>query len=137
MRDDNIRAEHGFSVLEVLVASTILTVALLSLAQFLALATNATASAGRNTYAAVLAAGQLERLHAVTWESLASRVGESIEGLDRSGVPLRELSVPAYRRRSIVTPLPDDPANALVLQVVVIGRGEVARLTTLRTRTGP
>jgi prepilin-type N-terminal cleavage/methylation domain-containing protein len=135
---DNVRrAERGFSLLELLVASTILTVALLSLAQLLALATAANASAGRATYAAVLAAEQLENLRALTWESLQRQSGESVEYLDRSGTLLEGAAPAAYRRRRLIDPLPADPDNVVVIQVMVNGRGEVARITTVRTRTAP
>jgi prepilin-type N-terminal cleavage/methylation domain-containing protein len=137
VEDTSNRSELGFSLIELLVATTILAVALLSLAQLLAVATAANASAGRATYAAVLAAEQLERLRALSWESLRARTGESIDGLDRSGAPLDTTSPAAYRRRSRIDPLPADPGNALVIQVSVIGRGEVARIVTVRTRTAP
>jgi len=135
--DSVLRAERGFSLLEVLVASTILTVALLSLAQLLALATAANASAGRATYAAVLAAEQLEDFRALTWESLQRQAGESVDYLDRSGKPLEGAAPAAYRRRRLIDPLPADPDNVVVIQVIVNGRGEVARITTVRTRTAP
>jgi prepilin-type N-terminal cleavage/methylation domain-containing protein len=130
-----LRTEHGFSLLEVLVASTLLSVALLSLAQLLALATAANASAGRATYAAVLAAEQLEQLRSLSWESLRGRAGDSVDELDRSGALLAPGSPGMYRRRLRIEPLPSDPANALVIQVIVTGRGEVARMATIRART--
>ena len=132
-----LRSERGFTLLELLVASTILIVALLSLAQLLALATAANASAGRATYAAVLAAEQLEYFRSLTWESLRAQAGESIDDLDRSGKPLAPGSPGAYRRRSLVDPLPADPDNARVIQVIVTSRGETARVVTIRTRTVP
>ena len=130
--------ERGFSLIEVLVASTILTVGLLSLAQLLALATAANASAGRATYAAVLAAEKLEDLRALTWESLQRQAGESVDYLDRSGRSLESASVTAaYTRRWTIDPFPADPNNALVIQVIVSGRRDDARVVTLRARRAP
>lgn len=133
----SLRAERGFSLLELLVASAILIVALVSLAQLLALATAANASAGRATYAAVLAEDQLEHLRSLTWESLRGQPGEWVDELDRSGRPLVAGPSGAYRRRVRIDPLPTDPDNALVIEVIVTGRGEVARIATVRARTAP
>ncbi len=56
--------ERGFSLIEVMIAILILMVGLLSLAQMMALATNANAISGRMTATAALAKEQLELLKA-------------------------------------------------------------------------
>ena len=70
--------EDGFSILEVLVAATIMTVAVAGLAQMFALATYANASARATTYAAVLAQQKMEQLRGLTW------------GFDAQGLPVTD-----------------------------------------------
>ncbi len=60
----NTVVESGFSLVEVMIAILILMVGLLSLAQMMALATNANAISGRMTATAALAKEQLELLKA-------------------------------------------------------------------------
>jgi len=138
-------AEGGFSLLEVLVAATILTVALTALAQLLAVSTRANSSAKTTTYAALLAQQKMEQLRSLAWttditvapESAAGGTGLSpsppdalrrnttgfVDYLDRSGTVLGTGTTPpvgtVYIRRWSVAPLPTDPANTVVLQVRV------------------
>jgi prepilin-type N-terminal cleavage/methylation domain-containing protein len=70
--------EHGFSLLEVLVATTVITVAVAALAQLFALATHAVAGARATTYAAVLAQQKMEQLRGLTW------------GFDALGLPVTD-----------------------------------------------
>ena len=70
--------EAGFSILEVLVATTMMTVAIAGLAQMFALATHANASARATTYAAVLAQQKMEQLRGLTW------------GFDVQGLPVTD-----------------------------------------------
>jgi prepilin-type N-terminal cleavage/methylation domain-containing protein len=133
-----LRAERGFSLLELLVASTLLAVGLLALAQLLALASTANAAAGRATYATALAADKLEELRALTWESLQRQAGESADRLDGAGRP-REgaFGAAAYTRRWVIDPLPADPHNTFVIQVIVSSRRDDARVVSVRTRRAP
>ena len=75
----SIQDNHGFSLLEVLVASSILTVALVSLAQVLAVAVTANAAAGKTTSATLFAAQKMEDLRAATWESLEGSTGAFVD----------------------------------------------------------
>jgi hypothetical protein len=70
--------DGGFSILEVLVATTIMTVAVAGVAQMFALATYANASARATTYAAVLAQQKMEQLRGLTW------------GFDVQGLPVTD-----------------------------------------------
>jgi prepilin-type N-terminal cleavage/methylation domain-containing protein len=137
VRGERLRSERGFSLVEVLIASTILVVALLSLAQVLSLAAAANGAAGRATFSAVLAAEKLEELHTLTWESVRRQAGESVDYLDRSGRPIRGAAAATYGRRWVIDPLPVDPDNSLVIQVIVSGRRDEARIAGVRTRKAP
>ena len=138
MRVDLLRAEHGFSLLEILVASTILTVGLLSLAQLLAMAVTANASAGTATHAALLAAQKIEDLRAEPWESLEGHTGEFVDHLDRAGTALEgAAAIAAFTRQWSVEPLRGDPANTVVIQVIVRTERDDTRIVTVRTRTAP
>ncbi len=137
VRGERLRSERGFSLVEVLIASTVLIGALLSLAQLLSLATAANAAAGRATFSAVLAAEKLEELHTLTWESVRRQTGESVDYLDRSGQPVGIAGAATYGRRWLIDPLPADPDNSLVIQVVVSGRRDEARIAGVRTRKAP
>ena len=179
--------EGGFSIVEVLVATTIVIVAVAALAQLLALSTRANASAKSTTYASVLAQQKMEQLRALTWgfdvlglpvsdtttnltvmpeaaaggtglsASPANSLDTNTEGycdfVDRFGRPLGGGTTPpagaVYVRRWSVEPLPANPDNTIVLQVLVTtsrGRNDVgtsstslrspnaARLVSVKTR---
>ena len=109
---------RGFALLETLLASTILVVGVLSLAQLLTVAARANVAAGQVTTATILAADKMEELRGLPWGATA--------GEDRVG---------PHTRRWRVSPLPDDAANAAVIEVVVDPGG--VRLAALRARLAP
>jgi prepilin-type N-terminal cleavage/methylation domain-containing protein len=74
------RHQHGFSLVEVLAATVILTVALMSLAQLFAISARGNVTARSNTYAALLAQQKIEQLRALTW------------GYDSNGLPVSDLT---------------------------------------------
>lgn len=149
--------DDGFSILEVLVATTVLTVALAALAQLFGISTRANASAKNTTYASVLAGQKMEQLRGLTWgfdplglpltdsttniavvpesptgghglsPSPAGSLGRNSEGycdfIDKSGNWLGGCKTPLldayYVRRWAVEPLPTNPNNTIVLQVLV------------------
>jgi type II secretory pathway pseudopilin PulG len=151
----------GFSILELLVAVTITTVAVAGLAQLSALSTRANTSARATTYAAVLAQQKMEQLRSLTWgfdvqglpvtdtttnltvvpadavggkglsQSPESSLTDNTEGycdfIDTFGRPLGGGTTPpaaaAYVRRWSIVPLPSNPDNTIVLQVLVMRRG--------------
>lgn len=149
--------DGGFSLLEVLFATTILAVAVVGLAQLFVVSTRANTSARATTFAAVLAQQKMEQLRGLTWgfdglglpltdtstdiSSLAETptggkgltpsptgaLGANTDGycdfLDANGLSLGGGTTPPagaiYVRRWSVEPLPTNPNNTLVLQVLV------------------
>lgn len=149
--------EGGFSLIEVLAATAILTVALVSLAQLFAVSTKANVSAKATTYAAILAEQKMEQLRSMTFGydalglpltdtttditvvperttggtgltpsptgTLSSNVQGFCDFLDANGVSLGSGTTPPtnglYTRRWSIEPLPTNPNNTLVLQVLV------------------
>ena len=113
--------EQGCSLIEALIATTILAVGVASLAQLFALAVASNVSATHQTRAAMLAAQKLEELRTLGWEAVvqsgsADAIGE-------------------YTRRWRVDPLPENPDNAVIIDVVVAwNRSDVGHLTTIRSR---
>ena len=133
-----IRDDRGFSLLEVLIASSILTVGLVSLAQLLAMEVATNAAAGQTTYAALLAAQKMEDLRAANWESLEGSAGEFVDYIDRAGRSFEGTpAIAEFTRRWSVDPLPADPKNTLLIQVIVRTRRGDTRIVGLRTRTAP
>jgi prepilin-type N-terminal cleavage/methylation domain-containing protein len=184
------RRTSGFSLVEVLVATAILSVALAALAPLFAMATDANARAKATTFASVLASEKLEQLRGLTWGfdplglplsdtttdltvvpetptggtglgpsppgTLAANTSGYCDFLDASGRSLGGGTTPpagtVYIRRWSVEPLPTNPNNTLVLQVLVTRlrhRGSTvngqpgaprllgeARVVTVRTRKG-
>ena len=129
MRDD-----RGFSLLEVLVATTIMTVALASLAQVLALGTALNASAARTTFAAVLAAQKVESLRGLSWDALQRQSGRSVDYLDRAGGLADGPEAASFTCESIVEARADDPANLIELHVIVRSAREAVALDTTIAR---
>jgi prepilin-type N-terminal cleavage/methylation domain-containing protein len=155
-----LSGEKGFSLVETLIATTIMTVALASLAQLFALSTRNNQSARSTTFAATLAQQKMEQLRGLTWgfdvlglpvtdlttdianvpptddegtglsPSPADSLRKNYEGfcdfLDAYGQSLGTGIQPpdnaVYIRRWLVEPLPANPNNTIVLQVMVTVR---------------
>ncbi len=149
--------ERGFSLVETLVATTIMTVALASLAQLFLISTKANQSARLTTVASVLAQQKMEQLRGLTWgfdtiglplsdttsdlsvvpelptggpgltpspgDALRRNVDGYCDFLDGGGQSLGGgTNAPpntVYVRRWSVEPLPTNPNNTLILQVMV------------------
>ena len=150
-------ADGGFSLLEVLVATSILAVALSALALLFAIATKSNVSAKSTTFSALLAQQKMEQLRGLTWgfdpvglpltdtSTNTTAVPEALTGgkgltpsqtntlaqntdgycdfLDKYGKSLGGGTTPPgetiYIRRWSVEPLPTNPNNTIVLQVLV------------------
>jgi hypothetical protein len=72
--------DRGFSLAEVMIASGLLCVGLVSLAQLFALSTRSNVAARSNTYTVILAQQKMEQLRGLTW------------GFDTAGLPLSDTS---------------------------------------------
>ena len=113
---------RGFSLLEALIAAAILASALLALAQTIALATRATAAAGRMTDAALLAAQKIEQLRAGSWSELQPGTDSPAAGFSRTWA---------------ITPLAADPDHIALVDVLVWVPGGQTRMVALKTRQEP
>jgi prepilin-type N-terminal cleavage/methylation domain-containing protein len=171
----------GFSLVEVIVATLVLSVGLMAVAQLFAVSTKANTSARANTFTVILAEQKMEQLRSLTWgfdtlnlpisdfttdttnvgalagcatsgsgagtglsPSPAGTLTQNTDGwvdyLDPNGCELGGGGTApdgtTYIRRWSVEPLPTNPNNTLVLQVLVTKRtnrgdadaGNVARL---------
>ena len=173
--------ETGFSLAEVMIASLLLCVGLVSLAQLFAISTRGNAAARSNTFTVILAQQKMEQLRGLTWGfdtvglplsdtstdlsavgtqagcpapsggsgtgltaspagALAANTGGWVDYLNPNGCVLSGGGSPPqgtmYIRRWSVEPLPTNPNNTLILQVLVFRNsdrgdadaGNVARL---------
>jgi prepilin-type N-terminal cleavage/methylation domain-containing protein len=171
-------AQDGFSLVEVLVASVILTTGLIAVAQMFVVSTNANREARRVTTTAVLAQQKIEQLRGLTWglddfglpiSDFSSNIAVTpptssggvglqaspgdvlntstpgyVDYLDEYGAWVGTGAAPphgaVYVRRWSIEPLPTNPNNTLVFQVLV-GRivpsgqpTDLARQVSLKTR---
>ena len=181
-------SEAGFSLVETMVATTLLAGAVVVLGQMFALSMADNTSARTGTFVAVLAEQKMEQLRGLTWgfdiiglpltdtssnialpiqsgtggpglspspsDSLRSNVAGYVDYVDQFGRIIGGgATVPAtavYIRRWSVEPLPTNPDNTVILQVLVTrsrNRGtadsddgstrrlrDEARLMTVKTR---
>jgi prepilin-type N-terminal cleavage/methylation domain-containing protein len=155
---------RGFSLIEVLVASLVVSSALVGFAHLIALGTKQTSSVQASVSALSLAQSKLEDLRALTWafDGSGTRVSSPdlavspadslfvdfpghVDATDRFGQPVStsDIASAAYRRRWAVWQLDPTNEDTLVLQVCVFGTGasSAARrlvpdacVSTIRTR---
>lgn len=154
------RHQEGFSLVEAMVAATLLAVALTALAALFGIAVKNVAAAKNGTFAAVLAAQKMEQLSGALLtpspaNTLRAATDRYLDYLDPDGNEIGGGTlVPdntAYIRRWYVEALPGSPNNTVVVQVLVTRRRdrgqaddgsvarapEEARLVTVRTRMAP
>ena len=126
----------GFSLVEVMIATGILAVGLVSLVQLSLLAQAANRSAALVTVGALLAQDKMEQLRGLPWPDTTT---SCCEYFDVHGAPLPGAGAPAgtaFVRRWAIEPLSTLPEAARVLQVwVAPPRGAApVRLVSIRAR---
>ena len=132
----NNRAD-GFSLIEAIIATSILAIALVSLAQLALLSRASDRAAAFVTMASVLAQDKMEQLRAAPWPEPAGT--SCCEFFDVNGVLLGDGPTPLvgteYVRRWSIDSLAGVSDAARVIQVWVTPRGAAAvRLMTVRSR---
>jgi prepilin-type N-terminal cleavage/methylation domain-containing protein len=127
----------GFSLVEVMVATCVLAVGLVSLVQLALLAQAANRSAALVTVAAMLAQNKMEQLRGLSWPDANESCCEHFDvhggGLPGgAGLPVGT----AFVRRWRIDPLAALPESARVLQVWVTPAGGASpvRLVSIRSR---
>src|SRR6187200_1588936 len=78
---------RGFSLVETLIATTLMAGALVSLAQYVGAAAQSGAAARTRALAALMAAQKMEQMRVVSWDAIASAAVPVTEFLDASGQP--------------------------------------------------
>lgn len=125
------RVHEGFSLIEVLVATAVVTVGVASLAQLFVAAAHTNRLAQTTSTTLLLAEQKMEQLRGETASSASPSDALSVDTrgyidyLDTTGTSLAtdSLTPPAgtaYVRRWSIEPLPGSPVNTVVLQVLVI-----------------
>ena len=121
MTDRALARTDGFTLIEALIATTILTIGVVSVAYLTLASRNSAQSAWRITTAAVLAQDEMERLRSSPWPAAPS--AQCCEYFDADARWLAAGGSPppgtAYIRRSSVDPLPSNPGGACLVQVWV------------------
>lgn len=153
VKDMNLgRPPRGFSLIETLVATTLVVTAVGALAQIAVLASRENQRAGVVTAAVLLAESKAEELLATPWEQLGrsdrGAIDVNVEGfydlVDQAGrqVARQRAQTPGaiYVRRWSIEQLPESPEDAVVIQVMAAagaGSGSAdrrARIVTVRRR---
>ena len=87
--------DRGFSLIEVLVATTVTTIGTLALAQLCVMSMRMNQDARATTFATVLASQKMEQLRALAWASDALGVPSPISPPIRPSYPTHRQAAPA------------------------------------------
>lgn len=128
---------RGFTLVEALIAMTLLMLAITGIVQVLTLSRAANDAARRATQATLMAMDKMEQLRALPIDDPALAL--SPPGTLRNDIDgYADAPVAGYARRWSIAPLPANPAGAVVVQVRVVCRTAPAeaRLVTIKARKG-
>lgn len=137
------RSERGFTLVEVLIATVVLSTAVVATAGLFGIAGLSVRNARRHSVATLMAAGKLAELRVSDTavspsDALVRDTPGFVDYVDASGrvIPGGSRRPPeaVFVRRWKVQPLPDDPIDSLIIEVLVVP-GD-ARVVALRTRQG-
>ena len=136
--------QRGFSLIETLIATSLLAGAVVTLAQFVAAGVQSGAAARARGAATVVAEQKMEQLHALPWAGILAVPPVSTDYLDASGeeqcpganAPCGEAM---YVREWSVSPAPFSTGVMMIeVDVSLVGKGHgSARLVTARARMTP
>jgi prepilin-type N-terminal cleavage/methylation domain-containing protein len=136
--------QRGFSLVETIVATSLLAVALVTLAQFMAAGVQSGAAARARGATTLMAAQKLEQIRALPWTAIAAMPPDVTDYLDTSGdeccpganAPCGDA---VYLRRWSATPAPFSTGVFIVdVEVRLIGKGHGSTtLVTARARMTP
>jgi prepilin-type N-terminal cleavage/methylation domain-containing protein len=135
------RGERGFTLVEVLIATVVLSTAVVATAGLFGIAGLSVRNARRQSVATLMAAGKLAELRVSDValsppDALVRDTPGCVDYLDASGRAIAGGSQrppeAVFVRRWRVQPLPDDPVDSLIIEVLVVP-GD-ARVIALRTR---
>ena len=138
-RSPDISSSSGFSLVEVLVAITILIAAVVSLSQLFGLAAATNQLAAARTLATLSGGDKIEQLQSTPWTALTASPAAVLEtDVDGYSDRVGGGAAASLIRRWAIAPLPADPFRLMVVQVLVLGRGGrvEARIVTVRHREG-
>jgi prepilin-type N-terminal cleavage/methylation domain-containing protein len=138
------RVQRGFSLIETIIATSLLAIALVALAQFVTASTHTGAVARARAATTLIAEQKMEQLRALPWMTLASTADPVVDYLDASGrQQCPEAAMPCgeavYSRRWSVARAAFT-TGVLVIQVDVelVGQGHGrSTLVTARGRLTP
>jgi len=137
-----IDVPRGFTLIETIVATALLAIALVTLAQIVATSVRRGLAARTRTTAVMLAEQRMEELRGRPWASIVT--GHTVEYLDTNGDPVCEGAVApcngsVYVRTWSATPAPFNTGVALIevsVEPVGVPHGR-ATLVTARSRKAP
>ena len=132
--------QRGFSLIETILATSLIAVALVSLAQFVAASSHTGAVARARAATTLMAEQKMEQIRALPWATLASTSDAVIDYLDASGhercpQAMTPCGDAVYIRRWSATPAPS-MAGVLIIQVDVESVGHAHGSSTLVTARG-
>jgi prepilin-type N-terminal cleavage/methylation domain-containing protein len=136
--------QRGFSLVETIVATSLLSVALVTLAQFVGAGVQSGAAARARAATTLMAAQKMEQLRTLPWEAIVAMPPDVTDYLDASGdercpganAPCGDAM---YVRRWSATPAPFSIGVVIIdVEVRLVGKGHGSTtLVTARARMTP